>query len=107
MPRDFLHNHRQFADLIRIVAEARGIAPALVEKDYWIMQCLRRDVDTGDRQPFIGSGDMEAVNLRAARPGAPSVSSIARYRREWSDLRCDQRPWRRQSLAATDLQLHR
>lgn len=40
MPRDFLHNHRQFADLIRIVAEAQGIAPALVEKDYWIMQSL-------------------------------------------------------------------
>ena len=32
--------HRQFADLIRIVAEAQGIAPALVEKDYWIMQSL-------------------------------------------------------------------
>ena len=40
MPREFLHNHRQFADLIRIVAEAQGIAPALVEKDYWIMQSL-------------------------------------------------------------------
>jgi len=40
MPRDFLHNHRQFADLIRIVAEAQGIAPALVEKDYWIMHSL-------------------------------------------------------------------
>jgi hypothetical protein len=34
MPRDFLHNHPRFADLIRIVAEAQGIAPALVEKDY-------------------------------------------------------------------------
>ena len=40
MPPDLLHNHRQFADLIRIVAEAQGIAPALVEKDYWIMQSL-------------------------------------------------------------------
>jgi len=40
MPRDFLHNHRQFADLIRIVAEEQGIAPALVEKDCWIMQSL-------------------------------------------------------------------
>ena len=40
MPRDFLHNHREFADLIRIVAEEQGIAPALVEKDYWIMQSL-------------------------------------------------------------------
>ena len=40
MPRDFLHNHPQFADLIRIVAEQKAIDPALVEKDYWIMHCL-------------------------------------------------------------------
>jgi len=37
----FLHHHPDFADLIRIVAEHHGIdAPALVEKDYWIMHCL-------------------------------------------------------------------
>jgi hypothetical protein len=40
VPRDFLHNHPQFADLIRIVAEQKAIDPALVEKDYWIMHCL-------------------------------------------------------------------
>jgi hypothetical protein len=40
MPRDFLHNHPQFADLVRIVADEKGIDPALVEKDYWIMHCL-------------------------------------------------------------------
>ncbi len=40
MPRDYLHNHPEFADLIRIVAEEEGIAPALIEKDYWIMHCL-------------------------------------------------------------------
>src|SRR6202522_1271028 len=40
MPRDFLHDHPQFADLIRIVAEGKSIDPALVEKDYWIMHCL-------------------------------------------------------------------
>jgi hypothetical protein len=37
---DYLHNHPEFADLIRIVAEQKGIASALVEKDYWIMHCL-------------------------------------------------------------------
>src|SRR5215470_5603396 len=37
---DCLHNHPQFPDLIRIVASERGIDPALVEKDYWIMHCL-------------------------------------------------------------------
>lgn len=40
MSADFLHNHPEFADLVRIVAEQKGIDPALVEKDYWIMHCL-------------------------------------------------------------------
>jgi hypothetical protein len=40
MSADFLHNHAQLAELIRIVAQQRGIDPALVEKDYWIMHCL-------------------------------------------------------------------
>jgi predicted nucleotidyltransferase component of viral defense system len=40
MLADYLHNHPQFTDLIRIVAQERGIAPALIEKDYWIMHCL-------------------------------------------------------------------
>ena len=40
MAADSLHNHPEFPDLIRIVAEQKGIAPALVEKDYWIMHCL-------------------------------------------------------------------
>jgi hypothetical protein len=40
MPADFLHNHPEFAELIRIVAHERGLDPALVEKDYWIMHCL-------------------------------------------------------------------
>jgi len=36
----YLHNHPQFADLLRIVAEAQSIDIALVEKDYWIMHSL-------------------------------------------------------------------
>ena len=40
MSRDYLHKHRNFADLIRIVARERKIDPGLVEKDYWIMHCL-------------------------------------------------------------------
>lgn len=40
MSADFLHNHPEFPELIRIVAEQKGIDPALVEKDYWIMHCL-------------------------------------------------------------------
>ena len=41
MPPDpFLHQRPDFSDLIRIVAHERGLLPALVEKDYWIMHCL-------------------------------------------------------------------
>ena len=40
MQPEYLHNHSEFPDLIRIVAAEKGIDPALVEKDYWIMHCL-------------------------------------------------------------------
>lgn len=40
MPHDYLHNHPEFSELIRIVAQEKSIDPALVEKDYWIMHCL-------------------------------------------------------------------
>jgi hypothetical protein len=40
MPANYLHNHPQFAELIRIVSADKGIDPALAEKDYWIMHCL-------------------------------------------------------------------
>lgn len=40
MAVNYLHNHKEFPELINIVAEKRGIAPVLVEKDYWIMHCL-------------------------------------------------------------------
>lgn len=40
MPTDFLHNHKDFGALLRIVAEEMKVQPVLVEKDYWIMHCL-------------------------------------------------------------------
>ncbi len=40
MSPDYLHNHKEFSDLIRIVGRENSIEPALVEKDYWIMHCL-------------------------------------------------------------------
>ncbi|MFD2256875.1 nucleotidyl transferase AbiEii/AbiGii toxin family protein [Luteolibacter algae] len=40
MPLDYLHNHKDFADLLRIVGAEMSIDPVLVEKDYWIMHCL-------------------------------------------------------------------
>lgn len=40
MATDYLHNHKQFPDLLNIIAEEMGIQPGLVEKDYWIMHVL-------------------------------------------------------------------
>src|SRR5690349_3617528 len=40
MPLDYLHNHKDFGDLIRIVGEEMAIEPGLVEKDYWIKHAL-------------------------------------------------------------------
>ncbi len=38
---DFLHTRSDCNELLAIVAEQRGIDPVLVEKDYWVMHCLR------------------------------------------------------------------
>src|SRR6185312_1650021 len=40
MAARFLHQHKDFSDLLRIVGEEREIDPFLVEKDYWIMHVL-------------------------------------------------------------------
>ncbi len=37
---EYLHRHPQFSDLLRIVAQAKSIDLALVEKDDWIMHGL-------------------------------------------------------------------
>lgn len=36
----FVHDDAEFPDLVRIVAAARGLSPALVEKDYWVTHAL-------------------------------------------------------------------
>ncbi|HUX80568.1 MAG TPA: nucleotidyl transferase AbiEii/AbiGii toxin family protein [Alphaproteobacteria bacterium] len=40
MALNYLHNHPDFPELIRIVGEENSMDPALIEKDYWIMHCL-------------------------------------------------------------------
>ena len=37
---NYLHNHKDFAALLRIVGSEMNIEPILVEKDYWIMHVL-------------------------------------------------------------------
>jgi hypothetical protein len=40
MAPDYLHDRRDFPELLRIVGRELSVDPALVEKDYWIMHCL-------------------------------------------------------------------
>jgi len=40
MPIDYLHNHKDFPALLRIVSDEIEIAAGLIEKDYWIMHVL-------------------------------------------------------------------
>ena len=40
MPIDYLHNHKDFLALLRIVSDEKGIQTGLIEKDYWIMHVL-------------------------------------------------------------------
>ncbi len=37
---DFLHERKDFGQLLALVADERGLDPMLVEKDYWIMHAL-------------------------------------------------------------------
>ncbi|RTY87589.1 nucleotidyl transferase AbiEii/AbiGii toxin family protein [Flavobacterium sp. RSP15] len=37
---DYLHNNKNFRDLLRIVGAELNIEPGLIEKDYWIMHVL-------------------------------------------------------------------
>jgi hypothetical protein len=36
----FLHDHKEFKDLLEILSKEMVIQPQLVEKDYWLMHCL-------------------------------------------------------------------
>lgn len=40
MSSKFLHEHKDFADLLRILERDKGILAGLIEKDYWIMHVL-------------------------------------------------------------------
>ncbi len=36
-----LHEWDDFADLVRVVSVEHGVTPGMVEKDYWVVQCLK------------------------------------------------------------------
>jgi hypothetical protein len=37
MTANYLHQRKDFLDLINLIADEKSIEPFLVEKDYWIM----------------------------------------------------------------------
>ena len=52
--RPFVHEHRDFAALLSIVSGRRGVAEALVEKDYWVTHTLWALQDAGLELHFKG-----------------------------------------------------
>ena len=86
MPRDYLHNHPEFSDLIRIVAQDMSVIPALVEKDYWIMHCLYGLQKLGMRFELKGGTSLskgfaiinrfsEDIDIRIEPPNEVKVAS--------------------------------
>lgn len=37
---DFLHDLKDADALFKLLGEEKGLLPAVVEKDYWVMHCL-------------------------------------------------------------------
>lgn len=52
--RPFVHEHRDFAQLLSIVSGRQGVAEALVEKDYWVTHTLWALQDAGLGLHFKG-----------------------------------------------------
>jgi hypothetical protein len=82
---DYLHNHKDFPDLIRIVGEQMKIAPVLVEIDYWIMHCLYGLQQMGMKFEFKGGTSLckgfhitsrfsEDIDIRIDPPADLNVS---------------------------------
>jgi hypothetical protein len=66
MATEYLHQRKDFPDLIRIVAEDERIDPSLVEKDY---------LETVEVQAFIGTEEYRAHKKRRFRQADnPSIN---------------------------------
>lgn len=106
---EFLHERRDVAQLIAIVAEQRGIDPTLVEKDYWIMHCLWGLQAQGFRFELKGGTSLskgfgiirrfsEDIDIRIEPPGNLQVKlgrnqdkpAHVASRRRFYDWLCDQ-----------------
>ena len=86
MAPDFLHERRDFNQLLTLVADERGLDPMLVEKDYWIMHCLWGLQAQGFRFELKGGTSLskgfgvihrfsEDIDIRIEPPGGIDVKT--------------------------------
>ncbi|BCD95810.1 nucleotidyl transferase AbiEii/AbiGii toxin family protein [Marinagarivorans cellulosilyticus] len=86
MPPIYLHKHKDYKELIRSVAVDKGIAPDLIEKDYWIMHSLYGLKAQGYRFELKGGTSLskgfgiihrfsEDIDIRIEPPEEPKVAT--------------------------------
>jgi hypothetical protein len=85
MAADYLHHHKEFPALLRIVADEMRILPALVEKDYWIMHVLYGLSEQGFKFELKGGTSLskgyriierfsEDIDIHITPPGAFKIN---------------------------------
>lgn len=84
--RILVHDHPEFEALLSIVSERRGVAAALVEKDYWVTHTLWALEGAGLQISFKGGTSLwkgfglierfsEDLDVKIEGPGLPRVRS--------------------------------
>ena len=85
MAIDYLHNHPEFADLIRIVGGERSIVPALVEKDYCHLE--RVHVFNLELLPIHGSLQCSSASRCCAPAMRAALGALHIRANFWGKLR--------------------
>jgi len=80
----FVHDDRDFPQLLTLVTEETRIAPALVEKDYWVTHCMWALHQTGLDLWFKGGTSLSKgyVSTMFWGPRVPVDEACATIR-EW------------------------
>jgi len=110
----FPHQDRDFADLVAVVARRRRLAPALVEKDYWVTHVLwglhrllaeemldRRQVSTIPSASDLAFNPDEGPRFAAIREAHQAIAPMFWGPRISMDAACASiRTWVEQRLGA-------
>jgi predicted nucleotidyltransferase component of viral defense system len=87
----FVHEDPEFADLLAVVAQQRGIAVALIEKDYWVTHTLWALLEQGFELWFKGGTSLskgfqliqrfsEDLDLKIEPGRVPGLAPIANWK---------------------------